>query len=496
MKSSRLKSGFILSYTAIFIQSLISIIYTPVMLRFLGQSNYGLLQLAISTIANLGILSFGFGSSYLRFYSQHKAANNQKSIAKLNGMYAMIFISAGVLSLIAGGIITFYSDIIFSASMTAQELPSLKILFGIMTINLALSFPCSIFDSYITAHERFAFQKSLTIIASLLNPMFTFPLLLIGNGSVSIAVCMTLITIIKLIASMIFCIKRLNMKFIFSFECKLFKQLSVFSFFVFLNIVSDQINWNVDKTLLGILKSSSSVTTYSLASQFNSYFLTFSYALTTLFSPKAYRITVQKRSRRLLSRFFAQFGRVQLSVMAYIFMLFIAVGKPFLRLWSGLNNDTAYYTALILISPLLITSTQSIGIEIQRAKDLHRFRSVLYFIIALGNILLSIPLCIKYGEMGCAIGTCLCLVIGNVIIMNFYYHNKVKLNMIYFWKQIALLLPSFILPVAAVILIRQFAYDGMLSIIIGGIIFTIVYMPSVWFMGIKKDITNPQKAVH
>ena len=68
MKSSYLKSGFILSYIAIFIQSLISIVYTPVMLRLLGQSDYGLLQLAISTIANLGILSFGFGSSYLRFY--------------------------------------------------------------------------------------------------------------------------------------------------------------------------------------------------------------------------------------------------------------------------------------------------------------------------------------------------------------------------------------------------------------------------------------------
>ena len=45
-----LKSGFILSYISIFIQSIISILYTPVMLRLLGESNYGLLQLAVSTM--------------------------------------------------------------------------------------------------------------------------------------------------------------------------------------------------------------------------------------------------------------------------------------------------------------------------------------------------------------------------------------------------------------------------------------------------------------
>ena len=50
-----LKSGFILSYIAIFIQSIISILYTPVMLRLLGESNYGLLQLAVSTMSSLSI---------------------------------------------------------------------------------------------------------------------------------------------------------------------------------------------------------------------------------------------------------------------------------------------------------------------------------------------------------------------------------------------------------------------------------------------------------
>lgn len=490
MKKAYLKSGFILSYTAIFIQSLISIIYTPVMLRLLGQSSYGLLQLAISTIANLGILSFGFGSSYLRFYSKYSASDNEQAISVLNGMFAVIFSAVAVISLIVGGIITFSAGIIFGNSMTHAEISSLKILLGIMTVNLALSFPCNVFDSYIVSQEKFSFQKLLIIITSLLNPLLTFPLLIIGKGAVSVTVCMTLITLIKLAASTIFCVKHLGMNFSFSFDFAIFKQLFIFSFFVFFNIISDQINWNVDKTILGIFRGAQSVTVYSVGSQFNSYFLTFSYALSSLFSPRAYRYIANGRSSKFITRFFTRFGRIQFIVMMYIFMIFLAVGRPFLKLWSGIDSDIPYYTALLLISPLLITSIQSIGIEIQRAKDMHRFRSVLYLLIALGNILLSIPLCIKFGETGCALGTCISLTLGNILIMNIYYHKRVGINIIYFWKEILKFIPSLILPIISIMLIQHFVWTDLFSIIISGAIFTLVYGFSVFMLGLNKSEKN------
>lgn len=460
------------------------------MLRLLGGSDYGLLQLAISSIAHLGILSFGFSGSYLRFYSSYRTDGNKSGIAALNGMYAAIFACVSLLSLIAGGIVTAAADKIFASSMTAAELGNLRTLLGIMTVNLALSFPCSVFDAYITAHEKFTFQKILVILTSFLNPLFTLPLLIIGKGSAAVAVCMTLITAIKLFVSGIYCIKKLKMKFAFHFESDLFKKLCGFSFFVFLNIVTDQINWNSDKTILGIVKGSEEVTLYSLGAQFNTYFLTFSYALSALFSPRAYRIASAKRSSRLLDSFFARFGRLQMSVMGYIFLMLIAVGRPFMRLWSGLDTDVPYYTALILIAPLLITSAQSIGIEIQRAKDMHRFRSVLYIIIALANIAVSIPLCIHFGSVGGAAGTGACLAIGNIFIMNFYYHKRVGLNMLYFWREIARLIPAFIAPAICAAACAVFASNNVLSVIIGGAALTAVYVPSVWFLGIKRDFSK------
>ena len=47
---NQLKMGTLLSYLTIAIQNISAIIYTPLMLRFLGQNEYGLYQLGSTTV--------------------------------------------------------------------------------------------------------------------------------------------------------------------------------------------------------------------------------------------------------------------------------------------------------------------------------------------------------------------------------------------------------------------------------------------------------------
>ena len=66
MKINQLKTGAVLSYISMGLGYLVSIIYTPIMLRLLGQSEYGLYNLVASVVAYLGVLNFGFGSAYMQ----------------------------------------------------------------------------------------------------------------------------------------------------------------------------------------------------------------------------------------------------------------------------------------------------------------------------------------------------------------------------------------------------------------------------------------------
>ena len=84
--TNQIKAGAILSYVQMALSIIIGLIYTPVMIRLLGKSEYGLYNTVSSTISMLSILSLGFNSGYIRYYAKYKKNNDQESINKLNGV--------------------------------------------------------------------------------------------------------------------------------------------------------------------------------------------------------------------------------------------------------------------------------------------------------------------------------------------------------------------------------------------------------------------------
>ena len=157
----------------------------------------------------------------------------------------------------------------------------------------------------------------------------------------------------------------------------------------------------------------------------------------------------RKTASRDLTGLLTRVGRIQFSVLSMMCLGFIFFGRAFITLWAGRKYVEAYQIVLLLIVPVTIPLIQTIGLEILRAKNLHRFRSVVYLIVGFICTLISIPLIRAYGGTGAAAGTALTLLIGNGIIMNWYYRRKVDLNMRFFWLKIARMLPAMMLPVLA-----------------------------------------------
>ena len=95
-----------------------------------------------------------------------------------------------------------------------------------------------------------------------------------------------------------------------------------------------------------------------------------------------------------------------------------------------------------------------------QAKNLHRFRSLVLFLIAISNIALSIPLAKVYGSIGAAIGTGISLFIGNIIVINLYYHYKAKINMKKYWMNMISMTLRMILPLCIVVLMLKILSFG------------------------------------
>lgn len=486
---NQLKMGTILSYVSIAVQNLIAMLYTPVMLRLLGQNEYGLYQLGNSTVAYLGVLTFGFGSSYVRFYYQYKVNNQQEEIKKLNSIFLLVFGALAVVCLVAGAGMVSAADVLFDSSLSASDLQQVRVLMIILIITMALTFPNVIFDCYITAHEKYIFQRMLLIAVTVLNPFIALPLLLMGYRSMSLVLANLILSVLRVGLNIYYCVKKLDMRFQFhGLEWQVLKNVGIFSFYIFLNEIANQINWNVDKMILGAVQGAEIVAIYSVGSQFNQYFINMSTAVSNVFIPRVNKMVAEKQSNRKLTDLFIKIGRVQYIILAGVLVGYLLYGKFFIRKWAGEGYDVSYYVGALIMIPTLIPLIQNIGIEIQRAENKHKFRSVAYFAIAIANGIISIPLAQNYGAVGAAFGTCIATVVGNVLLMNWYYQFQIGLNIPRFF--LSMVRPTLALAaagMAGLLVKRFFPVESWGAFLSQGIFFLAVYFAGLYIWGFNQD---------
>ena len=471
-----IKTGAILGYINMIANLLVSFLYTPFLLRNLGQSEFGLYSLVASVIGYLSVLDMGFGNAMIRFVSRLKA----KSLSdedKINGLFLFLYSIIGIISLIIGFILVINTNNIFKA-LTIEELNKARIIMIILVCTVSISFPLSIFDSYVIACEKFKFAKLLALIKTIIIPLTMIPLLFLGHKAIVMVIVTSSYTILFHLFSVIFCFKKLKMRISFkrkNIDKLILKEILVYSFFIFLNIVVDSIYTNTDQVILGNVAGTIAISIYAVASKVSQINVSFSTTISGLFFPRITKTLEEENGDKKVSNLFIRVSRIQLYIMALIMFGFIIFGKQFIILWVGSEYIDAYYILLLLMIPAIIPLTQNVGISILQAKNKHKFRSVIYIMIAIFNIFISIPLARKYSGVGAAIGTAVANIIGQIIIMNIYYWKVIKIDIPAYWKRFVL----FIFPLSLISFVIFYVVSkihfNFVLLVIAIILYTIFY---------------------
>lgn len=488
--NKQIKWGIVLQYTQMALSTIINLIYVPIMINVLGNSEYGLYNLASSIISYLSLLSLGFGSGYIRFYSKYKAKDDSEGIKKLNGLYLIVFSIIGLIALLAGLLLSFNVNWFFNSTYSANDLHIAKVLMLFLTVNLAISFPVSIFTSYVTSQEKFIFQKLLNIGKTVLSPCLTIAVLLLGYGSIGMVFITTIISLLIDIVNIVFCFGKLKMRFKFGkIDFPLLKEIAIFSIFIAINQIIDQLNWQTDKVVLGKMINSTAVSIYAVASTIHNMFNNFSTAISSVFTPKIHKIVSENKDDKLtvLTDLMIKVGRLQFFVIMLILIGFIFFGKFFVIKWAGADFVTSYYVALLLICPVAIPLIQNLGIEIRRAMNEHKIISLIMLGMAVLNVIISIFLVKVWGVLGAALGTTISLVFNSVI-TNLFYKFKLKLEMGRFWKSILSIIPALIIPVAVgIVSTIVIPPTSLIEFLIQVLIFSLIYLISIYFFGFNKQ---------
>ena len=145
MKVNQLKAGAILSYGILALSNLVALLYTPYMLRMMGQSEYGLYSIVASVMAYLTVLDFGLGNTIVRYTAKYRAEGKSEQLYSMFGMFVLIYSVIGLIAMGMGIVLYFNIDTLYSGALTPEELRKVQVMILLMTFNLTFTFPFSIF---------------------------------------------------------------------------------------------------------------------------------------------------------------------------------------------------------------------------------------------------------------------------------------------------------------------------------------------------------------
>lgn len=391
MKSRKI--GVILGYLAMVIQNLSSFILTPLLIAAFGDGNFGVYKLVLTISSYFALADLGLSNSIVRYVSEYKAKKDKISESKFISLIVLINILVGTVLIFIGFFVSSKLPLIFSRSFLSSELDLLKRLFFLTLINGVFNLFSNLATGIIKSYENFAFLKLINIVKTFIRFVVALLLISLGLGPFAIILMDTLLSILILIITSIFCFNNLKIKISFKLiNRKYAKVILSYSTVVFIDAIAFHLFWNADNFIIGILLSSSAIAVYSIGTVISTMFFSFSLIVSDVIMPGIVEQVTNKTMDSELTNSMIKIGRIKLAFLALPVIGFIFLGKDFITLWVGEGYIQAYTISIIVIIPSMIAATYDTGLYIMWAKNKHKIKSMVSLVISGINIILTIVL--------------------------------------------------------------------------------------------------------
>ncbi|MBQ6893601.1 MAG: oligosaccharide flippase family protein [Clostridia bacterium] len=484
------KAGTILAYISIFVSSAVGIAFTPYMISKLGDIEYGLYQSLHSIIGYIALLDFGLGSTLTRFILKYRADKDEQKVDSVISMSIKIYCFFGIIAMLLVGILSLNLETVFKGNINGENVEHARSLLLIMGATSAISFVSHALTGIQNAHEKHLVIKGVYIVRQLFRVALIMILLNLKVGAIAVAGADFVIALLLLSFDLFYCKFSLKVKlFKGKWEHDLLKGLFSYSAFVFLQIMITQTNNGLDRVLLGRFSTFEVVALYGVVMQLYNLFSSVGGVISGITLPKISKTVFANVSREELTDCCAKFSRFQLYISCLLIGGFLLLGRDFASLWvPGYDSFAIWVLVLLIVTPQQIESVEGTVFNAMKAKNKQATRSLILFGIMVLNIILTIALIHVSPIYGPAIGTCISIVIGNNIVCNIYYHKKIGVDMIRYFKHLVKgILPAWLISMVIGCFITFIPVYGWLGFIIKGCLYVLVFAACELVMGLNKS---------
>jgi O-antigen/teichoic acid export membrane protein len=472
------KTGAVVSYVYSITQVVVNLIYVPLLLSGIGQSEYGLYQMIGSIIAYLSIINSTFSAGATRFYSKYYVLGDEDGMANTLGILKRIYRIAYLIVAAAAVVLMGVLGVVYQNSLSPWEIQESCAMLGVLAFNLMLAMDNTISISCITAHEEFAFLKLSQLGTLVLQPILALVFIRWFPFAVTVTVVQLVCNTACRMLQQSFAKKRLGMDFrLRSLDKNLEHQILCFSGTIVLAMIADQLFWRSDQLILGYFFGTSQVAVYAVGSQVVNSYLPLGIAVSSVFLPRVSELWHRKHDLKAISDLFVKVSRITLYPLLAVLLGFIVLGKDFIRLWAGEGYGLSYWVCVLELVPFTVDVAQNIGLTILQVMNRYGFRAKMYLMAAAINIALTIWLAQEMGIVGAAVASGVAMIISSGFILNWYYQNRVGLDMRTWWLSVLReIVPMILLCVAGYFAWKPFSGCGWAGLVAGILAWAVAFI--------------------
>lgn len=387
-----------------------NLIAVPVLVKNLGDADYGLLTLVLALVGYFSLLDISATQGTTRFIAEYDSLKQHKKTNQVISFGLGIYLIIGLTGM---GLIYLTAPLLIKHVF---DIPSNSMATALATLKLAaVAFLFAQLQSYLSsipqAMQRWGISSSVESFFGSAAPLLSMCVALLDGGIEEVVLARLALSIFNVLVLLI-CILRLRPTFKLTKPAKLIRsRLLSFSAFSYLSTLAGVSYAYADRMILGILLGLSDITLYSIPTTLVNRLFGMTYRLGSVIYPAASQLAITG-DKQGVRKIYLLASRYMTAINSLLILMLIVYGQDLLHLWVGPQFVTQGYPVLVIIAiGMLVDSMTNLPSLINNAVAHPRTTGL--FAVARGLIGIG---ALYYGtQKGGIIGTALAHLLASVI---------------------------------------------------------------------------------
>ena len=470
------------NWAALLVNLIISFFLAPFVVNKLGSTYYGIWVIMMQLTGYLYLLDFGIRESVIRFVSKYRAESDLAAIDRVISSAVSLYLVICLICVVVAAVFSFVFPHTFKVAPEAVQTARFVVM--ITGINLGQFFVFNVFTGVLMGIQRYDISNKISILFSLLRVFLIVYFLKSGYGIIALALIQLGINLGSNIVQFHIARKllpfRLRLRSPFGQDKKVVKKLVNYSFFVLIINICQKVIFYTDAMVIGIFLPTAAITYYAIAGNLIEYLRRFVVTMASVLNPLTSELESRHENQKITT-VLIQGTKFSLLIGLPICAVYYTMGRQFIKLWMGPEfADPAYSVLAILAVTHLFSLPHFTVSSILYGMSRHQVIAYSKVFEALFNLALSIILVKPFGIVGVALGTAIPHLISVVFVFPVMITRKLEIpisrylmesyvgplfsgipflgicfianryypaeNLLVFFIQIALMLPTYLLP--------------------------------------------------